>query len=310
MLTIRHFEQTVISLFAKGEIPGFTHTYIGMEAVAVGVCANLRKDDYITSTHRGHGHFIAKGAKPDKMMAEIYGRIDGYCKGKGGSIHIADFSQNILGGQGIVGGNIPIATGAGLSIKMKGTDQVAVCFFGEGASNQGSFHEGINLAAIWKLPVIYVCENNVYASNTPQSKSMLLENVADRAAGYGIPGVIADGNDVLAVYETAHEAVKRAREGKGPTLMECKTYRWRGHFEGDPAHYRPEGELQVWMKKCPIERFRRKISDTGILTEKEADQIERDITALMKEAVRFARKSPFPPLEEATKDVFFGGEIG
>lgn len=304
MLTIRYFEQEVSVRFAQGEIPGFVHLSLGQEAVAAGICANLRKDDYITTTHRGHGHCIAKGANVKMMMAELYGRLTGYCKGKGGSLHVADFTIGVLGANGIVGGNIPIAVGAGLSIKIRGTDQVAVAFFGDGAANQGTFHEGINLAAIWELPVIFVCENNLYASNTPQWKTMLSKNIADRAAAYGISGVTVDGNDVLAVYNAAYEAVQRARNGKGPTLLECKTYRWRGHFEGDPALYRPKEEFQKWMERDPVKLFKAKLIENSIMSEEEAQKIEQKVLLQIQEAVKFARESPFPPVEESTKDVF------
>ncbi|MDH5532610.1 MAG: thiamine pyrophosphate-dependent dehydrogenase E1 component subunit alpha, partial [Candidatus Bathyarchaeota archaeon] len=229
MLEIRRFEEKVYDLYGENLVPGTIHLYAGQEAVAAGVCANLRSDDYITSTHRGHGHCIAKGAQLKRVMAEILGKKTGYCSGKGGSMHIADFSIGMLGATAVVGAGLPIAAGAGLSIRLRKTDQVVACFFGEGASNQGTFHEGINMAAIWKLPVLFVCENNLYAMGTRQSIVMAIENVADRATAYGIPGVVVDGNDVMAVYEAAREAVERARSGKGPTLMECKTYRHKGH---------------------------------------------------------------------------------
>jgi len=263
MFEIRSFEEKVFELYAQNMVPGTIHLYAGEEAVAVGVCSNLRKDDYITSTHRGHGHCIAKGADPKRIMAEILGKKTGYCKGKGGSMHIADFKVGMLGATAVVGAGIPIAMGAGLSIKLRGTDQVVACFFGEGASNQGTFHEGINMAAIWKLPVIFVCENNLYAMGTRQSRVMLIENIADRAASYGIPGVTVDGNDVLAVYEAAREAVERARRGEGPTLIECKTYRHKGHSRVDPAKYRPKEEVEEWLRKDPIKRLREKLLQTN-----------------------------------------------
>jgi len=304
MLEIRFFEEKVFELYGQNLVPGTIHLYAGEEAVAVGVCANLRKDDYITSTHRGHGHCIAKGARLDKTMAEILGRKTGYCKGKGGSMHIADFSVGMLGATAVVGAGIPIATGAGLSAKMRGTDQVAACFFGDGASNQGTFHEGINLAAIWRLPVVFVCENNLYAMGTRQSRVMLTENVADRAAAYGIPSVVADGNDVLAVYEAAHLAVERARKSEGPTLIECKTYRLRGHSRFDPAAYRPKEEVETWLKKDPIARFQTKLFEIGALTEAEAKKIVDEVTKEVDEATRFAVESPFPEPEEALGDVY------
>ena len=304
MLEIRYFEEKVFDLYGQNLIPGTIHLYAGQEAVAVGVCENLRKDDYITSTHRGHGHCIAKGARLDKTMAEILGKKTGYCKGKGGSMHIADFSIGMLGATAVVGAGIPIAAGAGLSIKLRGMDQVVACFFGDGASNQGTFHEGINIASVWKLPVIFVCENNLYAMGTRQSIVMAIENIADRATAYGVPGVTVDGNDVLAVYEAANKAVERARKGEGPTLIECKTYRLKGHSRADPATYRPKEEVQEWLKKDPITRFRAKLLEMKILAEKEADQIQQEATKTVGDAVKFAMESPFPEPEEALEDVY------
>ena len=304
MFEIRSFEEKVFELYAQNMVPGTIHLYAGEEAVAVGVCSNLRKDDYITSTHRGHGHCIAKGADPKRIMAEILGKKTGYCKGKGGSMHIADFKVGMLGATAVVGAGIPIAMGAGLSIKLRGTDQVVACFFGEGASNQGTFHEGINMAAIWKLPVIFVCENNLYAMGTRQSRVMLIENIADRAASYGIPGVTVDGNDVLAVYEAAREAVERARRGEGPTLIECKTYRHKGHSRVDPAKYRPKEEVEEWLRKDPIKRLREKLLQTNVLAEEEVQRVEEEVSAEIEEAVKFAVESPYPAPEEALEDVY------
>jgi len=304
MLEIRHFEEKVYELYGQNLVPGTIHLYAGQEAVAVGVCANLRKEDYIVSTHRGHGHCIAKGADLKRVMAEILGKKTGYCRGKGGSMHIADFSIGILGATGVVGAGIPIAVGAGLSIKLRGTDQVVACFFGDGASNQGTFHEGINMAAIWKLPVLFVCENNLYAMGTRQSRVMLIENISERAAAYGIPGVTVDGNDVLAVYEAAKEAVERAKRGEGPTLIECKTYRHKGHSRMDPATYRPKEEVEYWLRKDPIPRFRNRLLEMGILTEEEAKKIEEEVLREIEEAVKFALESPYPEPEEALKDVY------
>jgi len=304
MFEIRSFEEKVFELYAQNMVPGTIHLYAGEEAVAVGVCSNLRKDDYITSTHRGHGHCIAKGADPKRIMAEILGKKTGYCKGKGGSMHIADFKVGMLGATAVVGAGIPIAMGAGLSIKLRGTDQVVACFFGEGASNQGTFHEGINMAAIWKLPVIFVCENNLYAMGTRQSRVMLIENIADRAASYGIPGVTVDGNDVLAVYEAAREAVERARRGEGPTLIECKTYRHKGHSRVDPAKYRPKEEVEEWLRKDPIKRLREKLLQTNVLAEEEIQRVEEEVSAEIEEAVKFAVESPYPAPEEALEDVY------
>ena len=304
LLEIRIFEEKVFELYAQNLVPGTIHLYAGEEAVAVGVCSNLRKDDYITSTHRGHGHCIAKGAQPKHIMAEILGKKTGYCKGKGGSMHIADFSVGMLGATAVVGAGLPIAMGAGLSIKLSGTDNVVACFFGDGASNQGTFHEAINMAAIWNLPVIFVCENNVYAMGTRRSRVMLIENIADRAQAYGISGVVVDGNDVLAVYEAAQKAVERARRGEGPTLIECKTYRHKGHSRIDPAKYRPKEEVEEWLRKDPIKRFREKLMQTEVLTETEIQQVEKDVLAEIDEAAKFALQSPFPDPEEALEDVY------
>jgi len=299
MLKIRHFEERVKDLFAAGEMPGFVHLYLGQEAVAVGACAGLNDDDYITSTHRGHGHIIAKGGDLKRMMAELYGKATGYNKGKGGSMHIADPGLGILGANGIVGAGLPIATGAGLSAKLRKSGQVAVCFFGDGASNQGTFHEAINIAAAFSLPVVYVCENNLYAVGTRQSKVRKIEDIADRSAGYGIPGLIVDGNDVMAVYEACQEAIDRARAGLGPTLVECKTYRWRTHFEGEPDTYRPREEVAAWLKREPIAPYRRRLVERGILTEDEADQIVARVVNELDEAVEFARMSALPAPESA-----------
>lgn len=304
MVEIRRFEERAFELFDRNLIPGTIHMYIGEEAVAVGVCSNLRKDDYITSTHRGHGHCIAKGARMDRIMAEVLGKETGYCRGKGGSMHIADFSVGMLGATGIVGAGIPIAVGAALSIRLRRTDQVAACFFGDGASNQGTFHEAINLAALWRLPVLFVCENNLYAMSTHQSRSMLIKDIADRAVGYGIPGVVVDGNDVVAVYDAAAEAVRRARRGGGPTLIECKTYRHRGHSRFDQAPYRPKEEVEEWMRRDPIPQMRSRLLDEGILTVEDVERIAREVVDQVEAAVKFAMESPYPAPEEALEDVF------
>jgi pyruvate dehydrogenase E1 component alpha subunit len=304
MLQIRCFEEKVFELYGQNLVPGTIHLYAGEEAVAVGVCSNLKTSDYITSTHRGHGHCIAKGGELKQTMAEILGKKTGYCKGKGGSMHIADFSVGMLGATAVVGAGLPIAVGAGLSIRLRKTDQVVACFFGEGASNQGTFHESINLASAWSLPVIFVCENNLYAMGTRQSRIMNIENIADRAAAYGIPGTTVDGNDVLAVYEASQNAVKRARNGAGPTLIECKTYRHRGHSRVDPAKYRPKEEVEQWLAKDPIKRLRVKLLQDKILTESEVEKIERDVTLQVEEAVKFATESSYPAPEEALEDVY------
>jgi len=303
MLRIRTFEERVSKEFAAGNIPGFVHLYVGEEATATGACANLRPDDYITSTHRGHGHLIAKGGKTDRMMAELYGKKTGYCKGKGGSMHIADVDIGILGANGIVGAGIPIAGGAALSAQMRGTDQVVICFFGDGATDTTRFHEGVNMASHWKLPVVYIIENNLWAMSTRTSDVRNITNIVDRADAYGIPGVAVDGNDVLAVYEAVSEAVARARRGEGPTLVECKTYRWHEHAEGYPRTRQKE-EVEEWMKKDPIPGFKKKLVETGVLTEKEAHEIDQEILKELDKAVKFAEESPLPAPEEALEDVF------
>jgi acetoin:2,6-dichlorophenolindophenol oxidoreductase subunit alpha len=304
MMEVRYFEEKVFDLYGQNLVPGTIHLYAGEEAVAVGVCSALRKDDSITSTHRGHGHCLAKGADPKRTMAEILGKKTGYCKGKGGSMHIADFNVGMLGATAVVGAGLPIAVGAGLSAKLRKTDQVTVCFFGEGASNQGTFHESLNLASAWSLPVVFVCENNLYAMGTRQSKIMKVQNVADRASGYGIPGVTVDGNDVLEVYSAARDAVERARKGGGPTLLECKTYRRRGHSRVDPAKYRPKQEVEEWLVKDPINRLKERALQEQILTKEEIESIEKEASAKIEEAVKFAVESPFPEPEEALEDVY------
>ncbi len=304
MVRIRRFEERIAQEFADGNIPGSVHLYIGEEAVATGAIAHLRKDDYIMSTHRGHGHLIAKGGETAKMMAELFAKKTGYCLGKGGSMHIANIDIGMLGAAGIVGSGIPIATGAGLSAKLRGTDQVTICFFGDGASNIGRFHEGINLASVWCLPVVFICENNLWAVSVSTSCSLNIANIADRAIGYGIPGVVVDGMDVMAVYEAAGEAVSRARSGKGPTLIEAKTYRFRGHFEGDAGNYRPKEEIEEWLKRDPIKLYKEKLLEMRVLTEKQAEEIDKKALAEMDEAVKFAKESPFPEPEEALENVY------
>jgi pyruvate dehydrogenase E1 component alpha subunit len=304
MVKIRMFEQRVSELFAAGKIPGFVHLSVGQEASAAGVCGTLRGDDYIATTHRGHGHLIAKGGDMRLMMAELFGKKTGYCKGKGGSMHIADLDLGILGANGIVGGGPPIATGAALACQYLGKDTVAVCFFGDGASNQGTTHEAMNLATCWKLPVIFAVENNLYGISCCTTNSMCVADIADRAAAYDMPGVVVDGNDVVAVYEAAFEAVKRAREGKGPTLIECKTYRWHGHFEGDPCSYRREEELKEWKAKDPIARFEKKLFDLNVLNQSAINYLRNSLEQELSEAVRFAEESPLPDPSEVTDDVY------
>jgi len=309
MLTIRRFEERVGELFAAGKLPGFIHLYIGEEAVATGVCANLRDDDFITSTHRGHGHLIAKGGDLKLMMAELYGRKTGYCKGKGGSMHIADLGLGILGANGIVGGGPPIATGAALSAQYRGTDQVAICFFGDGASNQGTFHEGLNMSSVWKLPVIFVCENNFYGISMSQERHQQISDIADRAAAYDIPGFVVDGNDVIAVYEAASAAIQRGRAGEGPSLIECKTYRHRGHFEGDPTVYRSKEELETWLAKEPIRRLEARLLEMEIVAADELGRIDGEIRAQVDAAVAFAEDSPYPDAVEIFDDVYTGEPV-
>ncbi len=305
MLRIRRFEAKVGELFREARLRGSVHLYIGEEAVATGICAALRRDDYITSTHRGHGHCIAKGGGLNEMMAELMGRVTGYCKGKGGSMHIADLSLGILGANGIVGAGIPIATGAALSARNRGTDQVAVAFFGDGAANQGSFHEGINLASIFNLPAIYVCENNQYAQTTAATHDLNIKDVAIRAEAYGIPGVVVDGQDVVQVYAAAKRAVERARRGDGPTLIEAKTYRFEGHFLGDPQTYRTRDEIAEWRdRRDPIPAFRRFIVEHGAIGDAEAQRIDDEVKAAVEEAVRFAEQSPEPPADLLFADVY------
>ena len=305
MQTIRTFEERASADYHAGKIYGVVHCYIGEEAVAVGVCNALGQGDQIISTHRGHGHCIAKGADLKRMMAELYGRQTGYCKGKGGSMHIADFGIGMLGANGIVAGGISIVTGAGLAAQMDGKGRVAVSFFGDGASNAGPFHECLNIAATWKLPMVYVCENNLYAAQTTAASTQALNDVAARAAAYGIPGVIVDGNDIFAIYQATNRAVERARAGGGPTLIECKTYRWRGHTErrGQPDP-RDAAEVEAWKHKDPIGLLERRLRDQGELDDAGLQRIEGEIMAALEAAVAFAEASPFPLPEHATDDVF------
>ena len=310
MVRIRLFDQKGLELALKGILPGHLHPSIGQEAVSVGACAALREDDYMLSTHRGHGDIIAKGARTDKMMAELLARRTGYCKGKGGSLHIADLDLGILGATGIVGGGLPIADGAALACQIRGTDQVSLCFFGDGASDTGSFHEALNLAAVWNLPVIFVCHNNLYAMSTPQRDHQKIQNISIRSEGYGMPGVTVDGNDVFAVYEAALTAVKRARNGGGPTLIECKTYRFLGHYTGDPSgSYRSKQEVEEWKKRDPITIFRAKLLAMGLASEKELEEIDQKVEREIEEAVIFAQNSPHPDPGEAFEDVYVGDFI-
>lgn len=304
MVTIRHFEERAGKEFAGGKIPGFVHLYAGEEAVAVGVCAHLTDDDFITSHHRGHGHCIAKGVDLREMVAELLGKESGACRGKGGSMHIADVHKGMLGANGIVGGGFPLATGAGLTAKHNGRGQVAVCFFGDGAANQGTFHESLNLAGIWKLPVIYVAENNGYAESTPVTYHMSCRDIAERAAGYHMPGVAVDGLNVFAVYEAAGEAIARARRGEGPSLIECKTYRYYGHFEGDTITYRSKEEVDSYRSRDAIQSLRRSLEDRGIATGAELDAIDQQVRERIDDAWSFAEAAPLPAPEDTLTDVY------
>lgn len=305
MNDIRHFEDEVHRFFSAGEIPGFVHLYAGEEAIATGVCASLTDEDYITSTHRGHGHCIAKGCELNGMMAEIFGKGTGLCKGKGGSMHIADIDKGMLGANGMVGGGFPLAVGAGLTNKYLKTDHVAVCFFGDGAANEGTFHEGINLAAIWKLPVIFVCENNGFAEATPQSYSSGSKTIAERSAAYNIPGSRVDGKDVVEVYAEVKKAIERARNGEGPSLVECVTYRNYGHFEGDEQKYKAkDGSEKELADRDPLTIFRKKAVEAGLFNDTEADEIEKTSMSKVEEAIKFAQDSPLPEEDSLHEDVY------
>jgi len=304
MVRMRKFEEKLFELFSTRDMPGTMHQYNGQEAVAAGVCAHLNDDDYVSSTHRGHGHCIAKGADINAIMAEMFAKSTGCCKGMGGSMHIADFGVGMLGANAIVGGGIPIAVGAGWSCKYKKTQQVSVAFFGDGAANEGSFHESVNLAAIWRLPVIFVCENNLYGFSTHYKRTMAVDDIADRASAYGIPGVAIDGMDVRAVYEAAGEAVTRARQGNGPTLLECKTYRFRGHSRFEKPTYRTEEEENKWKTRDPIASFSRFIQRNLAVNPEELQQIDRKADREMEEAVRFSEQSPDPEPTDYQKYIF------
>jgi len=304
MRFIREFENRAADLFAQGKVPGFVHLYAGEEAIAIGVCAHLTDRDYITSTHRGHGHCIAKGVDINAMMAELYGKKTGACNGKGGSMHIADATKGMLGANGIVGAGGPLACGSGLTAKVKGTDQVTICFFGDGAAEQGTMHESMNLASIWKLPVIFVCENNGFAQTTPSHYHCAAEDVADRATGYNMPGFSVDGTDLFAVYEAAGEAIARARRGEGPTLIECKAFRYYGHFQGDNLSYYTEDDKAQQKARDPIDKFAKRVLDRKLLSEAELAEIDARAKKVLDEAVRFAEESPYPALDEILTDVY------
>jgi pyruvate dehydrogenase E1 component alpha subunit len=304
MWRIRMFEEKVRHLDMEGKLPGFFHLYVGEEAVAVGACSAIHTDDYITSTHRGHGHLLAKGGRMDRAMAELFARETGYNKARGGSMHIAAPEIGMLGANGIVGAGIPIATGAALSSKYKKNGRVAVCFFGDGASSQGTFHESLNIAAAFKLPAVYVCENNLYGVGTRQTDVRNLEDIAVRATSYGMPGVIVDGNDVEAVYEAVMTAAERGRRGEGPTLIECKTYRHYTHFTGEPDTYRTKEEVSAWKAKDPIKRYHARLIEEGVADEAALNAIKAEVEKEVDDAVTFAENSPRPKPESALDDVY------
>ena len=308
MMLIRRFDETVKEMVQRGELVGAAHCYIGEEAVAVGACAALRDEDYITGNHRSHGHPIAKGGDVRRAMAELLGKATGYCKGKGGSMHLADFTIGILGESGIVASALPVAVGAALGSRMKGNDRVVIPFFGDGASNQGACHEAMNLAAIWKLPVIFLCENNQYAVTTSFRDTVAVENISDRAVAYNMPGILVDGQDVMAVYEVTQQAVARARDGQGPSLIEARTYRYEDHSEGlnrilrEP--YRTEEEVDEWRKRDPIVLHSRWLVEQDIATQEEIDALQAEVAATIEEALEFARESPYPEPEDLTVDMY------
>lgn len=300
MYRTRRFEQEVFEFYKRGLMPGLAHLYLGEEAIATGVCSALEDRDFIGSTHRGHGHLVARGADLNKMMAEILGKETGYSKGKGGSMHIMAPDRGILGANGIVGGGIPMTTGSAYASKYLGTDEVSVAFFGDSASNEGTFHESINMAAAWNLPIVYVIENNLYGISVDIRRVTKEHDLAKRAIGYGIPGITIDGNDVFAVYDEAQKAVARARAGEGPTLIECKTYRWQGHHVGDPGTYRPQEEVDAWKAKEPIG----KLEALGLLSDGEISEIKDSVEKEIQAACKFAEESPYPKAEEAFDDLF------
>jgi len=300
MLKIRLFEEKMIDVFRKGELPGWLHTYIGEEAVATGVCLNLQSTDYITSTHRGHGHFIAKGGDLKKIAAELYAKTTGCCKARGGSMHIADMDIGVLSANGIVGGGIPIATGAAFGCDYLKNDRIVVSFFGDGASDNGVFHESLNIASIWNLPIIYLCENNLYAMSNPASKHMNIKNIADRAKSYGMPGIIIDGMDAVEVYEKMKQIIEDVRNGKGPVLVEAKTYRLCGHADGDVEAYRTKEEVCSWEEKDPIKIFEGK----SLIDKESLSDIRKKVTAQIEDAIDFAQKSPAPLKEQSMEYIF------
>ena len=314
MMEIRAFEDKVFELLGRNILQGASHVYAGQEAVAVGACSAIGDRDYVTSTHRGHGHCIALGADLKRMMAELCGKATGYCKGRGGSMHIADVSNRNLGATGIVGGNIPVGTGAGLACQMQKKDSVVLCFFGDGASNEGTFHESLNMAGKWKLPVIYICENNLYGMSVAFERACAVSDVASRARSYAMPGRAVDGQDVLAVREAVLEMVERARRGDGPALIEAKTYRYRGHSRSDPRVYRTKEEEAYWHGRDPITLFRAKLIGEGVLTEQAFEALQQEVDKILAAAEKFAiEESPYPDPSEVMDDVYAGwveGERG
>ncbi|MEO0944602.1 MAG: thiamine pyrophosphate-dependent dehydrogenase E1 component subunit alpha [Pseudomonadota bacterium] len=307
MYVIRKFEEGAEASYMRGLVHGTMHLSIGQEASAVGACLGLTDEDKITSTHRGHGHCVAKGAEPARMFAEFFGKETGYCKGRGGSMHIADPSKGNLGANGIVGGGLPIAVGAALSAKRLGTGAVTVCFFGDGANNEGAFHEALNMASVWTLPVIFVCENNKYGMSTSTERSTAVASIADRAVSYSMPGTSVDGNDLSAVAEAVDAAVARARAGDGPSLIEAVTYRWRGHSKSDRNRYRSKDEIENWMTKDPIPRFATTLIEHGLMTDADVTALETEVDAAIEAAIAFAKESPDPLTAEATRDVYTPG---
>lgn len=310
MVRIRHFELSAFELYTGGKLPGFLHLSVGQEATSVGACAALRADDYMASTHRGHGDTIAKGVSVESAMIELFGGATGACRAKGGSMHIADFSQGILGANGIIAAGVPITVGAALSAKQRKTDQVALCFFGDGATGCGPLHEGMNMAMLWKLPVIFVRQNNHYAESTPRHEYQGIPDVVRWAEGYGMPAVKVDGNDVLAVYEAAQRAVERARRGEGPSFIDSETYRWFGHNIGDPGTARPKEEVEMWKARDPIARFRRVIIEHQAATGAELDALDAEELARVKQAAEVAEKEPKPRPEAALEDLYSDPVLG
>ncbi len=303
MLTIRQFEEGVWDVYTRGLMPGLAHLCIGQEAVAVGACSALRPEDYIISNHRGHGHCIAKGADINRMMPEILGKETGYCRGKGGTMHISDLAHHNLGATGIVGGGIGLAVGVGLTIKLQGSEEVCVSFFGDGAANQGIFHESMNLASIWKLPVIFLCENNQYGEYTSTMK-VTAGNIADRAAAFCIPGTVVDGMDVLAVYDAVAQAAARTRSGQGPAVIEAKTYRYQGHRVGDPGKYRSPEEVELWKSRDAIAKFEQELKDEGILKDSEIATVRAQVEQEVLDAIEYAKSSPLPTVDQVYQDIY------